>query len=272
MYYPVGMRNRLLLTFYCFASLVMAAAQSLPSSTDHQQQPTRLAFEVASIRASAPQPMGTSNTSFSSDGAMVRSSYLSLEDYVRIAYRMRDFQVKAPSWAKSTRFDIQAKIPNGLSRENVPEMLQSLLAERFDLAVHRESQKLPVIALVVAKNGPRLVPTQVSAANRSLGRSGGTFGRRVKLRYATLADLAQAISPYSDRPVVDRTGISGNYDFDLTYSSDAASDSATPAGADSEAAVSLPEALKKYGLELKVRKAPVEVLVVDHIDKAPTDN
>lgn len=202
---------------------------------------------------------------------MVRSSYLSLEDYVRIAYRLRDFQVEAPSWTKGARFNIQAKIPEGLSRENVPEMLQSLLAERFHLTVHHESKELPVIALVALKNGKQLTPSRVSAdVGRSISASGGGNGRHIVAKYATLADLAQAISTYSDRPVVDMTNIPGKYDFDLTYSTETSSDAGM--SADPSTTISLPDALKQYGLELKARKAPVEVLVVDHIDKVPTEN
>src|SRR5262245_39235320 len=100
---------------------------------------TKLSFEVASIRPAEEQP-AQANIGVHISGSQLRISYLSLKDYVSRAFRVRDAQISAPDWLTQARFDIAAKLPDGASTEQVPEMLQTLLTERFDLKTHRESR------------------------------------------------------------------------------------------------------------------------------------
>src|SRR5215475_7309058 len=113
-------------------------------------------FEVASIRPAAAPTPGAVAVGLHIDGSQVRISYLSLKDYIGIAYRVRTSQIVGPDWLSSQRFDIAAKLPEGTSQANVLEMLQALLKDRFQLKVHRETKELPVYALEVAKSGSKL--------------------------------------------------------------------------------------------------------------------
>jgi uncharacterized protein (TIGR03435 family) len=119
------------------------------------------AFEVASVKPSGPiNPQaimsGQTRIGMKVDAARVDIGNVSMADLIRIAYRVKAFQVSGPSWITTERYDIQAKLPEGGSPDQVPEMLQALLAERFHLKVHKDSKEQPVLALIVGKNGPKL--------------------------------------------------------------------------------------------------------------------
>ena len=277
------------------------------------QQPSgKIEFEVASIKPSQPLPMGQMRIMMNADAGMLRYSNVSLKDCIRVAYRVKDFQVQGADWIGSTHFDIQAKLPEGLSKDQIPEMLQSLLAERFKLALHRDRKEYPIYALVVAKNGPKLTPAEAPAndepsANRTPNGAPprgnmlmqmSSTGMHLKAASATLPNLAEMISRFSERPVVDMTGIQGQYDFDLLFMPERMNGmpggmprgmpgggpqefSRPGAGSDHPNAVqdtpvekagSIYESVGRYGLKLEPRKAPMEILVVDHIEKTPTEN
>ena len=111
-------------------------------------------FEVASIKPSAPV-VDRVNVGVHVDGAQVRCTYLSLKDYIRMAYNVKDHQIVGPDWLGSDRFDIAAKVPEG-GRDKIREMLQSLLKDRFHMKFHSDSKEFPVYALVVGKGGPKM--------------------------------------------------------------------------------------------------------------------
>ena len=121
-----------------------------------QSPAARPEFEVASVKKSAPAVAGQVNIGVHIDSAMVRYSTLPMRSYIRMAYRVSDYQVLGPDWLATENFDIAAKLPDGATRAQLPEMIQSLLAERFKLVLHRDKKEFPVYALVVAKNGPKL--------------------------------------------------------------------------------------------------------------------
>src|ERR1035437_7326226 len=104
-----------------------------------QTPPVRLEFEVASIKASSPSPTGQVDVGMKIDGAQLHCANLSLREYVRLAYRVKDHQISGPDWLASARFDIAAKLPAGAKREQVPGMMQSLLAARFEGKKKRET-------------------------------------------------------------------------------------------------------------------------------------
>ncbi len=115
------------------------------------------AFEVASIKPAPPlTATGKFHAGMTIDAARVDIGYLSLADLIPIAFAVKPYQVSGPSWMPAQRFDIMAKMPEGSSKEQVPEMLKALLEERFKLVSHRESKEHAVYALVVGKNGPKL--------------------------------------------------------------------------------------------------------------------
>lgn len=270
-----------------------------------QQPPEKITFEVASIKPAAPSPMGQMRIGMSSDAGMLRYSNVSLKDCIRTAYRVKDFQVQGPDWIESARFDIVARLPAGSSKDQIPEMLQALLADRFKLTLHRETKEHPIYALVVGKGGAKLKPAEVQTADAAPagGASGiggpprnavmmqiDPGGAHLKAPSATLARLAEMISRFSERPVVDMTGIQGQYDFDLVFSPETMKGMMrgapggpmpmpppgeaehSPSDAAAEPAGSIYESVQRYGLKLEPRKARMEILIVDHIERTPTEN
>src|SRR5690349_9507477 len=121
-----------------------------------QAAPAHLEFEVASIRPSGPLVPGQLGIGLHIDGAQVRCNFLSITDYLDMAYKVKNYQVSGPDWLKSDRFDISAKLPEGATRAQVPEMIKTLLATRFQVKLHTEMKPLPVYALVAAKGGAKI--------------------------------------------------------------------------------------------------------------------
>jgi uncharacterized protein (TIGR03435 family) len=119
---------------------------ALPSLLFFGQQ-----FEVASIKPSAQSAQDQTSAGLHIDGSMVRYSALSLKLYVGMAYNLKNYQVSAPDWMASERWDVTAKLPDGSSPKQVPQMLQALLRDRFQMKMHRETKELPVYALIIGK-------------------------------------------------------------------------------------------------------------------------
>src|ERR1017187_1297466 len=246
-------------------------------------------FEVASIK---PAVAGTQVRMQASKGRLDFTN-VSLKDIVVQAYKLSRDQVKAPDWMDSERFDITAKIPEGVvAKEQVPAMLRALLAERFKLKAHRETKEQTVYALVVAKGGPKLKKA-ADAGDAKLGPDGkprptgpgvvsmamnGPTTIHVELRRTTMPLLSEFLSNQLHRPVVDETAITGNYDIDL----DAAvvEPGGTASGPNETGppppppvpSMALGAAIQKVGLKLESRKGPVEYLVVDSAEKVPAGN
>jgi uncharacterized protein (TIGR03435 family) len=267
-------------------------------------------FEVASIKASPPTPPAQLSIGIHVDGAQVRCTYLSLKDYIRIAYRLKDYQVIGPDWIVSERFDIAAKLPEGASRDQVPRMLQELLEDRFQLKTHRDSKELPVYGLVVAKSGLKMErtpgtesedPAQAVKAPVNITASGSAAGTTVNLgngsyfsmgagkiegKKLTMIAFADTLSRFVDRPIVNMTDVQGYYDFTLNFPPEdframqiraaLGAGIALPPQAlallENSSGDSLFTAIQALGLKLEPRKAPVEVFVVDKIQRAPGDN
>jgi uncharacterized protein (TIGR03435 family) len=273
------------------------------------------AFEVASVKQAEPitpalVQSGRLHIGVSIDSMHVRASQYSLYDLTALAYQIEGHQISGPDWMVTERYDIQAKLPEGSRREQVPAMIQTLLAERFGMRVHRENREISVYALVVAGGGARLKAwaeeevspqtaggpiqggTTVSAGGAavSTGASGeskitpGQDGNlHVENKKMTLARFADFIGRYSERPVIDSTGLTGVYEMEFDVSGEEVRNAArahgvaVPPPAGGEAAsdpsgVSLASSLRRLGLKLESRKAPVEVLVIDRVEKAPTAN
>jgi uncharacterized protein (TIGR03435 family) len=276
-----------------------------------QAPAARLEFEVASIKPSAPPGTGANRVlgGMHVDGAQVSWTFLSLNDYIDSAYRLRSYQISGPDWMASARFDITAKLPDGATRKDIPEMLQRLLEERFQLKTHRESKELAVYGLVVSKSGLKMQEsapdtpgaTQTaggSASVAAVSRPGGVTVNYGNGAYFTFADnkfeghklpasaMADVMARFTDRPVVDMTNLKGNYDFLLELAPEdfaamgiraaiAAGVQLPPQAlqlAEAASGDSLFNAVEKLGLKLESRKAPVEVLVIDHAEKTPTEN
>ncbi len=264
-------------------------------------------FEVASIRPSSEQTTQV-NVGLHISGSQVRIAYMSLKDYIGIAYRVRTGQIAGPDWIAQERFDIAAKIPDGALSDQVPEMLQTLLADRFQLKIHRDSKEFPVYALAVAKSGLKLQESATSAgaatdspaivnvtasgsgAGIAADLGGGSFfslaNNRIEIKKMTMTALANILTRFLDRAVVDMTGLTGTYDLtlDLTPEDYVAMliRSALNAGVvlppqalralDGASGDPLSSPLQKFGLAFESRKASLDVIVVDSMQKTPTEN
>jgi uncharacterized protein (TIGR03435 family) len=197
-----------------------------------------------------------------------------------------------PNWIKQDRYDVQAKIPEGAPEytfqqffsgqaPQVQVMLQSLLVERFSLKVHREKREMPVYALAVAKKGPKLKKSgavegvQLPDGNVIEGR-GLAFRPAVQpdgerlisgtAKNESMQELAEIFSSILGRPVLDRTGLKGEFDFHLQYAADGDEPLSSLGGPELFTALQ-----EQAGLKLEATKAPVEVLVIDHAEK-PSEN
>jgi len=275
-----------------------------------QTAPTAPEFEVATIKPSTPPAMGQVNVAVHVDGAQVHFTFRSLKDYIGYAFKLKAYQVIGPDWLGSQRFDISAKLPEAAKREQVPDMLQSLLAERFRMKAHHETREFPVYGLMVAKGGPKMKesPPDPDAGNRgaaggainvtaSGGRGGTTidFGngasfslgdKKFEGRRLTMAVLADALARFADRPIVDMTELKGNYDFSMEMAPEdframmirAALGAGVPLPPEaarrmeSSDSASLFSAVEGLGLKLEQRKAPLAVVVIDQMERTPVEN
>ena len=313
---------------------------SVVSGAFAQPRPAPPAFEVATVKPSAPLDMaamkvGTAHIGTRIDASRVDIGTASLFRLICTAYRLKPYQVSGPDWLKTANFDIQAKIPNGVAPDRVPEMLRTLLVERFGLKVHRDSKDQAVYTLVVASGGlkvkesaaspeppppadapkpvemsiptlqgdVRMVRTPQGAA---LEMPGGEIAGKIRLSVgepstpprihvessATMKTFAEMLSVgLVDRPVVDMTGLTGTYDLAGELGLEdmigvvRSSVSFMPIGggggdAGGGPAANLPDpsgssvsrSLQNMGLKLEPRRLQLELLVIDHAEKIPTEN
>jgi uncharacterized protein (TIGR03435 family) len=251
-------------------------------------------FEVASIKPSDPNPDSPLFIGMSADGTMVKYTNITLLDCIRGAYRVRDFQIVGPHWMTRTRFEISAKLPPGASADQIPEMLEELLSERFKLEIRRDMKKQNVYALLVGTGGAKLKPAEIKTNDNSPKALGPDGKPRPMMMYrflgadvtitapsASLASLVGLMSRFTARPVVDMTGIEGQYEFKLNFAPETNPGLTTgpgpaPPGADGAGPVepipSMFDAVKQYGLRLEARKEPIEMITVIHVEKTPTEN
>ncbi len=220
-------------------------------------------FEVASIKPTATKD-GSLAVSFP-PGGRFSARNLTLKQLLQNVYAMQDYQiVGGPGWITSAGFDIEAKAGAGSGewpREQVLQMVQTLLADRFHLALHRETRQLPVYALVVGKTGPKLQP-----ADSNAGRPKTMFGQII-VQKMSMTGLANILALDLKRPVKDETGLKGDFAFTLEW---------TPGLGDSDDRPSARPSLftavqEQLGLKLESAKGPVEVLVIDSAEK-PSEN
>jgi uncharacterized protein (TIGR03435 family) len=272
-----------------------------------QASPPKLEFEVAAIRPSQPSGPDRVDAGLHMDGSQARFGSLNLKEYIAIAYHVPANRVIGPDWIAQKRFNISAKLPDGSTIKDIPQMMQSLLAERFQLKIHRETKELPAYALLLGKPPLKLqaaapdsalpgagagvnVAASGSAAGVSMRLSNGgsfTFANdQFDIKKVSMDVLADQLTRYLDRPVVNKTGLQGNYDMKLAVTpedyqallirSAVNSGIVLPPPAlrflDGGPPDSLFDALKQQGLRLENRKLPLDLIVVDQALEAPTAN
>jgi uncharacterized protein (TIGR03435 family) len=283
------------------------ALTALAAASLYAQSSPLPEFEVASIRLSGDTPQGQVNIGVHIDGAQVRVASMTFKDYLGIAYRMKISNISGPDWISSERFDISATIPDGGKTAQIPEMFQTLLAKRFQLKVHREKKDFPVYALLTGKGELKLkeVPPvddkgkaaepiniagggSAAGVNVNLGNgSSWSFApNRFEAKKLSMEQFAANLERFADRPMVDMTGLKGQYDFAFDVNPEDYRPmlirSAVSAGVvlppqalqllDGTSSAALSDALQQVGLRLEARKAPLDVIVVDDAKKTPTEN
>jgi len=221
-------------------------------------------FEVAVIRPTvADTSAGTSFNVF--EGGRLRITNEPVKLLIRVAFQIQDAQIAGgPSWLDTDRYDIEAKTgrPEKPTPDQMSPLMQSLLAERFNLKFHPETRELSVFALVVAKGGPKL-KAKAEGEGTAMNTKSGLGTSRLIGTGVSMELLAGYVGNRLGRIVLDKTGLSDRYDFTLDWAPDQAPDSSAP---------SLVTALREQlGLRVESQKSPVDVLVIDRIDK-PSEN
>jgi uncharacterized protein (TIGR03435 family) len=302
-------------------------------------------FEVASVKPAPPPTAGMMRVMMrggpgSADPGQITYSNVSLKQIMTNAYGVRGYQISGPKWLDSERFDIVAKIPKGATKETFQLMLQNLLAERFKLALHRETKELPIYALVVGKGGAKLKETVDDGAGAQGGAasqggpsaaapppppppppgSDGAVPMRLKMgadgmpqlppgvgknglmmmmmngrmrmvgNGQPISALIEMLGNQMGRPVVDATELKAKYDMTLDFTPenlngpmgmmppppphDGGPGGGGPiASAPDNAGPSIFTALQEQmGLKLEQKKGPVDLLVIDRLEKVPTEN
>ena len=205
---------------------------------------------------------------FTANGTMTLR-YYTMRQLVALAYReilSDEFLTGGPNWLDSDHFDLVAKTAPGTALDEMRVMLQRALEDRFRLAVHRESKPMPVLALAVGKRD-RLPPSNGSE-NGGCKPVSGVEGLQHWACHMTMPILALGLprmaSGYIAGVVVDATGLAGAYDFQLDW--------APRRDSDADPGATIFDALEKLGLKLEERKQPMTVIVIDHVDRIPTEN
>jgi uncharacterized protein (TIGR03435 family) len=271
--------------------------------------------------------MGKRGGPGTNDPGQVSWNGVTLKNLLMTAYNVKNYQVTGPLFLDTERFNVLAKVPSGATKEQVLIMLQNLLAERFKVKLHRETKEIPIYELVVAKNGPKLKesapdpePPKDQAPRPAdgpplppmrpemgpdgcpifpPGSRGGTSMMMMPGRFRlcaskmTLENLANTLGLQLDRPLFDKTGLKGRYDFRLEFAPEgqmgmmgppgmagSAAQAGPPpegggvsSGPNSEPAPPIAAAFQsQLGLKLEAKKAPAEMLIVDSVEKTPTEN
>jgi uncharacterized protein (TIGR03435 family) len=220
-------------------------------------------YEVATIKPSDPED---GSSGFHSMGHRLFTENEPMEQLIAFAYGIHPKQiVDGPEWFSKDRWNIEGvpDVEGAPSVEQMREMLQKLLAERFGLKFHRAQRELPIYAITVAKGGPKLA---VSKSDPNGVRDQTSNGNGVEQTYRftnnSIADFADGMQEFLDRPVVDETGLKGKFDFMLEWTVDGSvsNDPKAPPGL-------FTAVQEQLGLKIEATKGPAEVLVIDHVER-----
>lgn len=222
------------------------------------QQPE---FEVATVKLSGGGGCGIRGGPGTSDPTHICYSGFPLRTMMVRAFDLHAYQILGPGWLDDTIYAIQANLPVGTTKEQFQLMFQSLLRERLGMTFHREKKEFPVYDLVLAKDAPRITPSGGKGMLIFGSRPEGFEFKADGVPMTTLAMVLERQALHA--PVVDKTGLTGSYSYKIQFD--------TQSGAET-AFASLPSALSDIGLKLEKGKAMLDVVVIDTINKIPTEN
>lgn len=247
---------------------------------NNAKQKPALSFDVASIHPSPPSPDGHNHIWNDVHESHFRTGNLCIRDLIQYAYNLPKSQIRGgPAWLDSATFDIDAKSSaevderlKALSSDDAAQqkrlMVQELLKERLALSAHAEERSLPVFELIPAKQGAKFRLSDIHGTTIDRRRS----SIHVQGSDDTLSLLARELAQIVGRVVINKTGLTGRYDLTLRWTPDDAPAPSTEGSPDPNAPPNLFTAIQEQlGLKLENGKAPVAVLVIDHVEK-PSEN
>jgi uncharacterized protein (TIGR03435 family) len=238
----------------------------MPPFAYYLQVPAQPAFDVATVKMGGPEVNGLININTGKIlNGVVTLANATLSDCLTFAYSLTtDAQIAGPDWInqKMVRFEVIGKAPPETPDDQLRLMLRTLLKERFRITLHTEQREMTHYELVVGKNGPKLKESTVGPRDATgTARLDGIRSNRMQMNR-----LAALLSRMTRMPVLDKTGLTGFYQFDLRYA-----DERQPV--ENQVGPSVFTAVQEQlGLKLESRKGPVEVLVIDHAEKVPVEN
>jgi uncharacterized protein (TIGR03435 family) len=264
--------------FKWLPALLLAAAPLISAQTPSQTKE----FEVASVKVHKESDDGRVGIQIAPGGRW-RATNVPLKMLLQIAYDLRPGQLTgAPNWTETERYDIDAKLDDSLGSNPKPDemrpYLQSLLEKRFQLQFHRESKEMQVYVLGVAKNGSKLKESDPAAVGPRIRMGMGQLScTKVKMDV-----FARELSRQVGRPVVNQTGLTGDYDFELTFAPEGpppgggaggpgpgpGGPGGGPSAPGNDAPTVFTAVQEQLGLKLDSKKAPVDLFIVDKLEKA----
>jgi uncharacterized protein (TIGR03435 family) len=228
------------------------------------------AFEVASVRLAQTERTGEGMHAplpqIKTEPGALTMRGVSFRTSVRWAYNVVDFQVNGPDWIDQQRYDIVAKAASPVAEDRLRLMLQTLLAERFKLAVHRQTKEAQAWVLSVGKNGPKC---KESAADGEYDFQADRKKMEISARRMTVAQFIDFLAPVLRAPVVDETGLKGRYDATIRvdqYMPD------KPTAITDMVSILVTGIQQELGLDLKSRKMPLDFVMIDRAEKTPVEN
>jgi uncharacterized protein (TIGR03435 family) len=222
------------------------------------------AFDAASVKLLAPDDLthrsAHASVTTNENGAKISLECVTLKELIQKACGVAEFQIAGPDWLSREQYDVVATVASPATKDHLWVMLQALLAERFKLSLHRETKLGPVYNLVVAKHGVKL--QAVEPGPGGIKTSSGKLTVKLIATRQSMASLVDVLSRPTGRPVLDKTGLGGVYDFELEYAAN-----------DESPAPSVFTAVEEQlGLKLEPSKGSVEMLAIDHAERVPVAN
>lgn len=260
---------------------ILAMSLAISASAAQTQAPAPRpkfdAFEAATIKPVDPGPRAGRYIVMQGTDTFLAKNY-TLDLLVAAAYELNPRMIlSGPSWAESVRYDIVARTPGEVrpTHEEQMQMLRSLLADRFKLTFHRQPKVMSIYELEVDRDGPRMKPS-AEPVDAPPALISTVYPDHITLpaRNASMSDFVSLLQrAVLDRPVVDKTGLTGRYDFDLTWAPDASQfgGEVPVAPADATSPVFFTAIREQLGLRLEATKGPAEVLVIDSVQQ-PSPN